>query len=36
VTLTLLVQDADGKQRRVPVTAEARPLAAAPAAGHKH
>lgn len=37
VALTLLVQDADGKQRRVPVTATARPLAgAAPAAGHKH
>ncbi|MGE8658083.1 MAG: copper chaperone PCu(A)C [Achromobacter sp.] len=38
VALTLLVQDADGKQRRVPVTAEARPLAAAakPAGDHKH
>lgn len=38
VALTLLVQDADGKQRRVPVTAEARPLsaAAAPAGEHKH
>lgn len=38
VALTLLVQDADGKQRRVPVTAEARPLsaAAAPAGSHKH
>ncbi|MFY3136771.1 copper chaperone PCu(A)C [Achromobacter xylosoxidans] len=38
VALTLLVQDADGKQRRVPVTAEARPLAATatPAAGHTH
>lgn len=38
VALTLLVQDADGKQRRVPVTAEARPLAggAAPAAKHGH
>ncbi|WP_348995791.1 copper chaperone PCu(A)C [Achromobacter sp. HNDS-1] len=38
VALTLLVQDADGKQRRVPVKAEARPLsaAAAPAGEHKH
>ncbi|NMU90453.1 copper chaperone PCu(A)C [Achromobacter ruhlandii] len=38
VALTLLVQDADGKQRRVPVTAEARPLSAtaAPAGEHKH
>lgn len=38
VALTLLVQDTDGKQRRVPVTAEARPLsaAAAPAGEHKH
>lgn len=38
VALTLLVQDANGQQRRVPVTATARPLAggAAPAAKHGH
>ena len=38
VALTLLVQDANGQQRRGPVTATARPLAggAAPAAKHGH
>ena len=38
VALTLVVEDANHQQRRVPVTAVARPLAAAaaPAAGHGH
>lgn len=38
VALTLLVEDANGQQRRVPVTATARPLAggAAPAPKHGH
>jgi copper(I)-binding protein len=38
VALTLIVEDADKRQRRVPVDAVARPLnaAAAPAAGHGH
>ena len=39
VALTLVLQDAAGKQQRVPVTAVARPLSAAaapPAAGHGH
>lgn len=38
VALTLLVQDAKGQQRRVPVTAQARPLSAAavPAGDHHH
>jgi copper(I)-binding protein len=38
VALTLVVEDAQRRQRRVPVDAVARPLnaAAAPAAGHGH
>ena len=38
VALTLIVEDADKRQRRVPVDAVARPLnaAAAPTAGHGH
>ncbi|MBB1627594.1 copper chaperone PCu(A)C [Achromobacter sp. UMC71] len=39
VALTLVVQDAGGKERRIPVTAVARPLSAASApaaAGHGH